>query len=85
MRSRGEGILGWFRLWGGSFCSPDMLRTRGSGHVRRKGGTTVLGIVSQLLASKTLSLFHAFGLFDWGKLRQGDGIDLHGIEIMLGV
>ena len=45
---------------------------------------TVLSIVSHLSASKTLSFLHVFSLFNWGELRQGDSIDLHGIGVSLG-
>ena len=83
MGSRSEGILGWF---GFGISGPDMLRGRGGGRVSGgKGGTTVPGIVSCLLVSEASSFFHVFSSFDWGELRQGDSVDLHGIGVLLGI
>ena len=82
-RSRSKGVPGWFWLCVGH---SDLLGTRRCGQAWRRGwGATVLSIVSSLPAPKTLSFLCALCSFDWGEFRQGDGIYIHGIGIVVGV
>ena len=46
---------------------------------------TILSIVSCLPAPKASSFLYVLSSFDWGEFLQGDGIDIHGIRIMVGV
>ena len=43
----------------------------------------ILSIVSSLPAPKALSFLYALCLFNWGEFRQGDGIHIHGIRIVV--
>ena len=78
MRGKSERILGWFDI-----SDPNMLRVRGRRQVsRRKGGMTILRIVSSFLTSEVSSL-NAFSSFNWGELGQSDSINLHSIGVLL--
>ena len=45
---------------------------------------TVSSIVPSLSASKASPFLYTFGLFNWGELRQGDSIYIHGVGIVVG-
>ena len=81
MRGQCEEVLRWFRCNMGSL---NLLGAGEGGLVLGQDSATVLSIMPSLSALEALSFLHAFGSFNWGELRQGDCVHVHGIWIMVG-
>ena len=45
---------------------------------------TVPSVVPGFPAPKASSFLHALCLFDWGEFGQGNGVNIHGIGIVVG-